>query len=91
MPKWTDASSYSSGDTVRTPRAFSMDLGEGDRIDLHHYINCGDTWFVSCFRVGIERVQLSAIKVEDAKTEAIGVVNKRACALVAKLARVLGK
>ena len=83
--KWRDTSSYSRGAAVRAPNEFTLDLGNGDRLVVHHYVGCGDDWFCSMHRLGLERVRLSAVSADEAMDAALAVARTRAMDVSAKL------
>ena len=85
--KRKDTSSYAQGDVKRVPHEFVLGLGRlhQDAITVHHYMGSGDAWFVTCRGVNIERQKLVAIGIEDAKAEAITVVQARVDAFVAAI------
>ena len=72
MVAWKDTSSWSRGDSQEkrvTPKEWTLQIA-GLRIVLHHYIGCGDAWFVSCADLRIERRKLAALDGDEAKREA---------------------
>lgn len=84
---WEDVSSYSQGEARGTePKSVQARLCPGLRLDVHHYLHCGDAWFVSCGRL-LEAHQLKATTLDAAKSEAVGLVR----ALLTSALTVLGK
>ena len=73
---WQDTtSSRGNKDDKWTTKIFGVD------ITIHHYLGCGNTWFVSCHQVHLEKHQLKAGTSDEAKVEALTVlvdwINKR--------------
>ena len=66
---WKDVSSYSRDQTERIPHAWEARIDDM-RITVHHYAGAGDTWFVTCYELRMERVALTAIAAEAARDEA---------------------
>lgn len=40
------------------------------RYSIHHYIGCGDTWFVSCPALKFDQIELKSKDLAHAKEEA---------------------
>jgi len=40
------------------------------RLSVHHFIDCGDTWFMSCYGI-FDRVTLGEMPLEYAQTMAV--------------------
>ena len=64
----------------------SLDFhGQHLRVTVHHYVGCGKAFFVTCYELRIERHQLKATEIEDAKVEAITFCRRQADLYVADL------
>ena len=74
MLNWKDVSSQSKSDKVRTPSAFETTCGTF-RLCVHHYHDCGDTWFASCRNL-FDLRQLKSKDIEEAKVEAADLLKK---------------
>ena len=44
--------------------------GMPERVSVHHYIGFGDEWFVSCHRLGIDKVRLASSVLPEALKKA---------------------
>ena len=84
MTTWRDVTSYSRGDTDRTPRVWEADFGIC-RVTAHRRHGC-DGWFVSCRELNISRAMLAATSAEDAQREGLEYVR----ATVRKLGDAMG-
>lgn len=42
--------------------------------EVHHYMGCGDTWFLSCSALGINCMQLEEIDILDAIDKASEII-----------------
>lgn len=76
MGHWKDTSSWSQSDKDRsTPTAWTWE-GKTFDVVVHHLYGCGDGWYVSCCRgaLDISRRPLSSSNAEDAKAEALSLV-----------------
>lgn len=72
--KWKDVTSFSQGDTDRTPRSWTANAGR-IRIDVHRHIHYPpDVWLLSCDALRIDNNELPSRDIEDAKCEAVAVV-----------------
>lgn len=72
MEKWV------TNDHGRSYELCSSEDRRGIRISLHHYVGCGDIWFVSCHDFRIDRVELGEMPVEKAKRLAYNLVKTKA-------------
>lgn len=75
MAKWIGNQGYMKPESEAD--VFVLRDGTGSTevvIKLHHYVGCGDAWFVSCHQLGIDRFELGNIPVEQAKDKAYAVV-----------------
>lgn len=72
MEKWT------TNDGGKSYELRSSDNRKGICISLHHYVGCGDVWFVSCHDFRIEQVELGEMPVEKAKRLAYNIVKTKA-------------
>lgn len=56
--------------------AWHMLLPEGVEIIVHRYVGCGDAWFLSCYRLRIDRLEMkpTGTDAEPAKREAMRIV-----------------
>lgn len=84
--EWTDATIYTQGEE-RKPRAWEIRT-KTLLISVHHYVGCGEEWFVSCHDLRIERRPLKATDAEKARAEALDVVRRRVERIAADLAKV---
>ena len=75
-PKWEDTSAWSRSDKDRSV-AKEWTIKSGDLvITIHHYIGCGQAWYVSCHALKISRNDLSTNDAEMAKSRALNLVKK---------------
>lgn len=72
MEKWT------TNDGGKSYELHSSDNRKGACIFLHHYVGCGDIWFVSCHDFRIAQVELGEMPVEKAKMLAYNIVKTKA-------------
>jgi hypothetical protein len=86
--KWKNTTNYSQTERDRTPREWTIEPAKGLRIIIHHYLGCGDAWFVSCHGINLSQRQLQNIDVEDAKSEALSVVYSRLAFWMAALEKI---
>jgi hypothetical protein len=76
VSKWKDISTFSQGDTDRTPNAFQLNAG-AVRIVVHHHIYHRDAWLVSCHELRLDCRDLDAATADEAKRKAVEVVRAR--------------
>ncbi len=81
-PKWLDTSSHSRSATDRTPTSWTLGGTNTDRIIVHRHLRMSGTWFVSCYSMHIDTVNLQAKELEAAKEEALKLVAARIRRLV---------
>lgn len=82
-PVWKDASSWSRSDdeeTRKTPTSWEVEFCS-ILIRVHHYVSCGDTWFVTCYQLDIVKAGLDTEDAETAKLEAVNMVMDKTDAL----------
>lgn len=72
---WEDVTSYSRGDTDRTPRSWKYDAG-GLKIVVTRHIDYPGTWILRC-EPWFSARQLESDDVESAKAEALGLVREK--------------
>lgn len=72
MEKWT------TNDGGKSYELRSSYNRKGICISIHHYVGCGDVWFVSCHDFRIEQVELGEMPVEKAKRLAYNIVKTKA-------------
>lgn len=82
--KWIDATTYAQGDKVRKPSIWETST-KNLRVSVHHYIGCGDEWFLTCHDLHVQRLSLKSADIEAAKAEAIRFLVRRAKQIVAEL------
>jgi len=82
--EWIDATTYAQGDKVRRPSIWEAKT-KNLRIAVHHYVGCGDEWFVTCHDLHVERRPLKSVDIEAAKAEAVRFLMRRAKQIVAEL------
>ena len=87
---WKDTSTYSSGDRVRAPYAFTTKAGDLEVVIVHGHRAYPGKWVMHCYVLGIDTRPLESCRsAEDAKTRAVAVVRARLLALT-EYARELG-
>ena len=71
-PTWKDTSSYSRGDSARTPNEFTLETNHF-RLIVHRHVDYGpDTWLFSVHgTIDLSKRELVKKDVEGAKKEAI--------------------
>ena len=75
MPQeWEDVTSYKRGERGATEPTMLELRGERVRITVHRHYGCGDTWFATCRRAGVDTRRLAGPTVEDAKRQAVELV-----------------
>lgn len=84
--KWEDKSSYSQGETNRVPTVWEINVG-GVRVIVHRYHGL-EGWFGSCYEMNVQRFQLQAVELEEAKAEFIKYLKGRAAKMLTLLERV---
>lgn len=63
----------------------------GFRISIHHYVRCGDAWFVTAHDIGVKANELKATGVEEAKREGLLKIYERISELVESLTGIAGE
>jgi len=78
-PKWKDTTSYRQGERASTakPRSWEMITMSNLRVIVHRHIDDPYSWFLSCYDLRIEKLQLNSEDIEEAKEEAIQIVRAR--------------
>ena len=83
MPKWDDVSSYSRGDTDRTPNEW-LCYADDLRLWVHRNINYRGVWFLTAVPFA-ECRKLNSADIEKAKKEAVAFVRDRLKEVLAAL------
>jgi hypothetical protein len=77
-PFWVDTTHRHGGEPHDTPaREWTLTIGDGLIILVHHYIGCGDTWFATCSALLIKRRELKSPIALVARNEALALVRDK--------------
>lgn len=87
---WVDITSYSQNDKVRTPKTWELRIQPMTQIIVTRLHGVPDLWFLKCYRLGIETVQLQSTDLEKAKQEAVTKVRQLLTSLITDLDRAVG-
>lgn len=75
---WVGNQGYN--ETEDKANEFSLKSKEGFigvTVKLHHYVGCGNVWFVSCHQLGIERREIGDVDTNEAKKIAYDIVKHK--------------
>ena len=82
---WKDVSSYSQNDKKRIPSCWRIDVKDFISIKVHRHIYYENTWFLSCKELNLDMVDLMTDNVEQAKNQALILIEKRCTDLLEKV------
>jgi hypothetical protein len=87
-PTWKDTTMWSQSDKDRSvPQEWTLNTGKL-RIVVHHYMGCGDVWFLTCYDIGVERFDLQITDTHLAKAVAVKTVKAQLSSMSQSLANV---
>lgn len=75
QPKWKDETSFSRGETDRTPKTWVLKIGTLRLVVTRHIHFKPYEWVTTC-NPFFDNRRLSSMEVDDAKTEALEIVRE---------------
>lgn len=84
MTEWKDISSFSRGETDRTPTVWELRPTPSVRLTVHRHISNPGAWHLSC-EPWYSTFKISAQGADEAKQQAIAMIRSRARELLAEL------
>ncbi len=83
--RWEDSTSYSQGERrgTTTPRSWSLGTYHRSGINIHRLHGDPDSWYLTCYDLGIEKREMTNVGLEEVKAEALICVRKELQSMVA--------
>lgn len=90
MAEFKDTSTYSQGDTIRTPRTFTAHIGKSVRLVVTRHVHYAqDEWIMICHPEIVRATILASKEIRSAQFEALSILKNR-CKEIAKLCKDVG-
>ena len=84
---WEDETSYSRGETVRTPRTW-VNRWPDIAVTVHRLHGVDGAWFLTCYPASFEQFDLRTDDLDEAKREGVRLVRDRLVKMLAFVDRM---